>query len=43
MGLFDKVKSKFISSDGTFTPPEASFATRDDTVYAPRLGRPHSP
>ena len=38
MGLFDKVKSKFISSDGTFTPPEASFATRDDTVYAPVSG-----
>lgn len=38
MGLFDKVKSKFISSDGTLVPPEASFATRPDTVYAPVSG-----
>ena len=38
MGLFDKVKSKFVSDDGTFVPPEASFATRPDTVYAPVSG-----
>ena len=38
MGLFDKIKSKFVSDDGTFTPPEASFATRPDTVYAPVSG-----
>ena len=38
MGLFDKIKSKFVSDDGTYTPPEASFATRPDTVYAPVSG-----
>lgn len=38
MGLFDKLRSKFISSDGVFTPPEASFATRPDTVYSPVSG-----
>lgn len=38
MGLLEKVKSKFVSADGTFVPPEASFATRSDTVYAPVSG-----
>ncbi|WP_346695564.1 PTS sugar transporter subunit IIA [Thermophilibacter mediterraneus] len=38
MGLFDKIKSAFVSSDGKLTPPEASFATRPDTVYAPVSG-----
>ena len=38
MGLIDKIKGKFFSDDGTFTPPEASFATRPDTVYAPVSG-----
>ena len=38
MGLFDKIKSAFISPDGTMVPPEASFATRSDTVYAPVSG-----
>ena len=38
MGLFDKIKSAFTSSDGAMVPPEASFATRPDTVYAPVSG-----
>ncbi|HJA29802.1 MAG TPA: PTS glucose transporter subunit IIA [Candidatus Olsenella pullicola] len=38
MGLIDKLKSKFVSDDGTFNPPAASFATRPDTVYAPISG-----
>lgn len=38
MGLIDKLKSKFVSADGTFNPPDASFATRPDTVYAPVSG-----
>ena len=38
MGLIDKLKSKFTSADGVYTPPEASFATRPDTVYAPVSG-----
>ena len=38
MGLFDKIKSKFVSADGKLTPPPASFATRPDTVYAPLTG-----
>ena len=38
MGLIDKIKGKFVSSDGSFVPPEASFATRPDTVYAPVSG-----
>ena len=32
MGLIDKLKSKFVSADGTFNPPDASFATRPDTT-----------
>ena len=38
MSLFEKFKSKFTASDGSLTPPEASFATRGDTVYAPLSG-----
>ncbi|MBM6775244.1 PTS sugar transporter subunit IIA [Olsenella profusa] len=38
MGLFDKIKSTFASSNGTITPPAATFATRPDTVYAPISG-----
>ena len=38
MGLFDKIKSAFVSSDGKMMAPEASFATRPDTVYAPVSG-----
>lgn len=38
MGLFDKIKGRFVSADGTLVPPEASFATRPDTVYAPVSG-----
>ena len=38
MGLFDKIKSAFVSADGKVTHPEATFATRPDTVYAPASG-----
>lgn len=38
MGLFDKIKSAFISEDGTPVPPVASFAVRQDVVYAPVSG-----
>lgn len=38
MGLFDKIKSAFTSSDGDVVPPAATFATRPDTVYAPVSG-----
>lgn len=38
MGLIDKIKGKLVSSDGSFVPPEASFATRPDIVYAPVSG-----
>ena len=38
MGLFDKIKGAFASSDGRIQPPVASFATRPDTVYAPVSG-----
>ena len=39
MGLLDKIKSAFStgSSDGR-VPVSASFATRDDVVYAPVSG-----
>lgn len=38
MGLFDKIKSAFVSEDGTPVPPVASFAVRHDVVYAPVSG-----
>ena len=38
MGLFDKFKSKFVSPEGRANPPEATFATRPDTVCAPISG-----
>lgn len=38
MGLFDKIKSAFVSEDGTPVPPVASFAVRSDVVYAPVSG-----
>ena len=38
MGLFDKIKSAFVSADGKVTHSEATFATRPDTVYAPASG-----
>ena len=38
MSLFDKIKSAFVGADGKTTHPEASFATRPDTVYAPISG-----
>ena len=38
MGLLDKFKSKFVSAEGKANPPEASFATRSDAVYAPISG-----
>ena len=38
MGLFDKIKSAFVNADGKVTHPDATFATRPDTVYAPVSG-----
>ena len=38
MSLFDKIKSAFVGADGKVTRPEATFATRPDTVYAPVSG-----
>ena len=38
MGLFDKIKSAFVSADDATVPAKATFATRHDTVYAPVSG-----
>ena len=38
MGLFEKFRSKFLSPEGRANPPEATFATRPDTVCAPISG-----
>ena len=38
MGLFDKIKSAFVSADGKVSHPSATFATRPDVVYAPASG-----
>lgn len=38
MRLFDKIRAPFTSSEDGETPPQASFAVRPDTVYAPLSG-----
>ena len=38
MGLWSKVKNVFVPSNGTEQPQKATFATREDTIYAPVSG-----
>ena len=38
MGLWSKVKNVFVPSNGAEQPQKATFATREDTIYAPVSG-----
>ena len=38
MGLWSKVKNAFVPSNGIEQPQKATFATREDTIYAPVSG-----
>ena len=43
MGLFDKIKSAFVSADGKVAYPSATSPTRPEVVTAPASGAPITP